>query len=83
MVNHHFTEMPPAEVANLDSRRRRLVDYWNAWSVCDDSGGTSWDVLDEIRMQVTEFLARGQPGDLRQAERQTAKAEFLRQSGSG
>lgn len=81
MVNNHFAEMPP-EDSNLNTRKRRLVDYWNGLSVCDDSGGTSWDVLDDLRMQVTEFIDRGSPGDLRQAERLTAKAEFLRQSGS-
>ena len=79
----HFNRLPPVVAVNLDARRSRIVDYWNALSVCDDSGGTSWDVLDDIRTKVTELLSTGQPDDLTKAERLTGKAEFLRRGGGG
>lgn len=79
----HLSELTPVEITNLESRRSRISGFWSDLSFCDDSGGTTWDVLDGIRTEVMELLARGSPGDIRRAERLTAKAEFMIEGGSG
>lgn len=81
-MDNNLSGLSPDEFTNLQFIKARVIEYWNGMSVCDDAGGTSWDVLDEIRNDVTELLACGGPDDLRLAERKTAMAEFLRQNGS-
>jgi hypothetical protein len=78
MASRRFTGLSLVDRTNLEEAKRQIVDYWNSLSVCEDTGGTSWDVLDEIRSQVTEAISRGTLHDIRWAMRLTAKAEFLR-----
>ena len=81
-MRDHAIQMPPSDSSNLDSRRRRLSVFWRQFSESDDLGGTSGEVLGEIRVQVDEFMARGQPADLRQAERLTSKAVYILKFGA-
>lgn len=79
----HFRELSLDE-ARLREWRTRLVEYWSALWDCDDSGGTTWDVLEEIGQQVTGLLERGEPDDICRALELTARAECLRRvSGDG
>jgi hypothetical protein len=79
----HGDGLSPEFDAELVSRKRRLVDYWNAQSVSDESGGTTWDVLESLRTQVTDLLASGTPNDILKADRLTAKAEWYRWFSTG
>lgn len=64
-----------------DSVRNEIVMYWNQLSYEDDSGGTTWDVLDDLRMRVTDLLAEGSHDALKMASRLTALAEYRRRYG--
>lgn len=75
-----FVELSPGETTNLDSRRRRIVDTWRELDVMTP-GGASREVL-LVRYEVERLLESGQPGDIRRAERLTAKLEFQIRFGS-
>lgn len=81
MKTIHFTELSPEELQSITDARQRLVAYWNALSICEESGGTSWGVLEDYRQRVTDCLAADTPEAVSQAERLTAEAEYLRQCG--
>jgi len=67
--------------ARLDELRPQIAEYWSQLWDCENSGGTTWDVLEEIGQQVTECLERGFPEEVFRALELTAKAEFLRRAG--
>ena len=81
-MENHAIQMPPSEARNLDSRRRRLLAFWREFGESDNLGGTCREALEEIRAQVDEFMARGQPADFRQAERLTSKAMYIIEFGA-
>jgi hypothetical protein len=65
-------QLPPGVAINLDSRRKRLIAFWNSLDL-SELGGTLREVL-ELRDEVNSFIEHGLPGDLRQAELLTSKA---------
>jgi hypothetical protein len=72
-------ELPPDQ--NSDSRALQkgdIVSFWNELRICGDPSATTWDVLEPLEQQVTEFLARD---DLESASRLTAKAWCLMAGG--
>ena len=77
----HFEGMPPRSACaiRLD---KALAEFGNQIRVCEDPGGTSWDVLEPIEQEVTELLWRGKAEDIQFASRLTAKAEYLWRGGS-
>lgn len=85
MTTSHFNELSPEEPQDRDARLASIVEYWTGIWECEDSGGTTWDVLEELERQVTDCLARhraeGRRSYLEAAEWLTAKAEFLRAGG--
>jgi len=74
MKNCH--ELSPGGRAPPNDRHQWIIDWWNAFSVCDRPGGTTWEVLDDIQRQVAECLSR-EPPDLVNAESLTARAMIL------
>jgi hypothetical protein len=69
-----FTESLSDAELDLGTRRRLIVDIWCAIDAGDSSGATTWDVIEDIRIRVTDFLASGTENDIRNAERLTAEA---------
>jgi hypothetical protein len=69
-------ELSPGGRGPPNDSHRSIVDWWNAFSVCDRPGGSTWEVLDDIQRQVTECLSRDPP-DIGQAESLTARAALL------
>ena len=61
---------------SVEQRIRLVVDFWNQLDCCGESGATTWGVLEELRLEVTECLDRGPP-DLNKAESLTAYAMLL------
>ena len=53
-----------------------IVDFWNRLRVCDETGKTSWEVLEPLEREVTECLSSS-PRDLGRAWSITAKAMLL------
>jgi hypothetical protein len=51
-----------------------FVDFWNDLRTTDDTGRTTWEVLEPLEREVTECLYRG---DVGRAESLTAKAMLL------
>jgi hypothetical protein len=79
-MSTHLRKLSPEE-ERVRVYRTRIVEYWKALWHCEDSGGTTWDVLEELSQQVTECLARGSPQDVLRALELTARAECLRSAG--
>lgn len=59
-----------------ENRAGRIADWWNQLRIGDDSGATTWEVLDSLERQVMECLIRDPP-DLPMADSLTAKAALL------
>lgn len=76
----HFEGMSPRSACAIQMNKA-LAEFWNRIRVCEDPGGTSWDVLEPIEQEVTELLWRGTVEDIRRASRLTAKAEYLWRGG--
>ena len=70
----HFAESPPDAELDLAERRRLLAEVWMQIEDHDTSGATTRDVIDELKLRVTDYLASGLPDDIRCAERLTAEA---------
>lgn len=85
MVHKHFTDLSPEETQVQKARIARLSDYWQCIWDCDDSGGTTWDVLEDFDRQVKECLdsyrERGRLSFIEEAEWLTAQAEYFRAGG--
>lgn len=54
-------------------RIRLIVDFWTQLAVCEDSGATTWEVLEDLERKVTDCLDRTPP-QLGRAESLTAEA---------
>lgn len=65
-----------------EERIRRLIEFWNQLRVSDDTGMTSWKILEPLERQVTEALSRRTRRDIALAESRTALAK-LRITGQG
>ena len=53
-----------------------IVDWWNLLAICENSGATTWEVLDSIGLEVTDCLSCDPPDEGR-AWSLTAKANML------
>lgn len=62
---------------DLATRRKVLTDLWLALEANETSGATTWDVIEDLRIQVTDCLSEGSASSIRAAERLTAKAICL------
>lgn len=60
----------------VQERIRQIVDFWNELDCCGESGETTWGVLEELRLEVTECLDRTPPC-VNKAESLTAYALLL------
>ena len=54
----------------------KLVGIWTDLRNGEDTGATTWEVLEQLERDVTDALSHATP-DVRRAERLTAKAMFL------
>ena len=70
----HFAESPPDAELDLAERLRLIVEVWKQIEDHDTSGATTRDVIEEMKLRVTDCLASGTPNDIRCAERLTAEA---------
>lgn len=52
---------------------RDVIEFWSQFDVCGESGATTLEVLDELRLEVTDALGRDPP-DVDRAMRLTAEA---------
>ncbi len=71
-----FNDSSPGGLPDRAERIQRVVDFWTAVYVGEDSGETTWGVLDEIQAEVTDCLSR-EPKDIARAEGLTAYAAML------
>jgi hypothetical protein len=80
-MNTHCLKLSPAESPPQAQDRFRLIaDWWSELRTGEDSGATTWEVLDLLERQVTECLMHDPP-DLSGAESITAKAALLLNGG--
>ena len=75
-MNEHCAELSPGDSQATDARRQQLIEFWNELRTCDDPGATTWEVLEPLERQVTEYLDHDPP-DIRGAESMTAFAALL------
>jgi hypothetical protein len=73
MLGRFAESLSDAEL-DLATRRRLIVDIWCAIESGESSGATTWDVIEELRIRVTDLLASGSTDNVRLAERLTAEA---------
>ncbi len=73
MKSWQHSGLPPDDVSAVEPRIRRIVDFWNELDCSGESGATTWEVLEELRLEVTECLSRDPP-DIDLAESLTARA---------
>lgn len=59
-----------------ESHIGQIADWWSQLRIGNDSGTTTWKVLDSLERQVMGCLTRDPP-DLPKAESLTAKAALL------
>ncbi|MDB5337557.1 MAG: hypothetical protein JWN70_3176 [Planctomycetaceae bacterium] len=72
-----FTQAPPDDDLSVrDERMRVLVQFWNNVRMSEDSGATTWEVLERLEMTVTDALSQVPPA-IKLAERLTAEACLL------
>lgn len=57
-----------------------LRDFWDRFSETGDSGEAPWEVLDKLRLQVSDCMAK-EPPDFDRAASLTAQAVMLMQGG--
>ena len=70
------TGLSPVEPNPMKDRIRQIVEVWNELDCCGQAGATTWGVLEELRLEVTECLYRAPP-DVSRAESLTAYAFLL------
>lgn len=73
--NRRLIPLPDSVVTEL---RSNLVFYWNAVATCDELGGVLGSLVRETEVKVTELLETGNPWDVYEASRLTAKFDFTR-----
>lgn len=66
----------------IESIRRDLVEYWNRIAFIDALGGVAGSLVHETSAQVTELLETGDPADVYEASRLTAKFDVIRRNES-
>jgi hypothetical protein len=71
-----FTESLSDAELDLATKRRLIVDIWCAIESSESSGATTWDVIEDLKIRVTDALASGSPDHIRLAERLTAEALY-------
>lgn len=76
MKRQNDGSLPESDHADDKSRIARIIAFWNELRVCDETGWTTWEVLELLEREVTECLNRDPP-DISYAEGLTAKAKFL------
>lgn len=85
MTTDHFTRLSPEDTQTHKAKLALVNEYWKGVWECGDSGGTTWDVLEDLYHQVEDSLAqyRARPrySFLEKAVWLTAEAEFLRAGG--
>ena len=72
----HCAELSPDDPQASEARRQQIIDFWNVLRTCGDPGATTWEVLEPLERQVTEYLD-DDPPDIRGAESLTALAALL------
>ena len=75
-MNAHCTNLSPDDPQIVEARRQQLVEFWNELRTCGDPGATTWEVLEPLERQATEYLDNDPP-DIRGAESTTAQAALL------
>ena len=73
-MTRYFAKSPPEVELDLSTRRQLIADVWMELEANESSGATTGDVIEELRLRVTDHLAAGTPDDIRCAERLTAEA---------
>lgn len=74
-MNTHCTELP-LENSKINEERPKIIEFWSALHICEDPGETTWEVLDPLERQVTEYLDNDPP-NIQMAVSLTAKAALL------
>jgi hypothetical protein len=64
---------PVTNQQKVDDKIREICDFWSRLHVCEETGATTWDVLERLERDATEALAK-QPPDLKRADAATAEA---------
>ena len=70
------SKLSPGTNRKASSRYRQIVDFWTGLHNGEGPGETTWEVLDELELLVTDSLSHDPP-DFRTAESLTAKAALL------
>jgi hypothetical protein len=71
-----FVELSPDNPQATDNRRQKIIFFWNELRTCGNSGATTWEVLESLERQVTEYIDHNPP-EIRRAESLTAYAALL------
>jgi hypothetical protein len=74
-TNRRLISLPASVVTEL---RSNLVEYWNAVATCDELRGVLGSLVRETEVKITELLATGDPWDVYEASRLTAKFDITR-----
>ena len=72
----HCAKLSPGKPKALESHHQQLIEFWNALRTCGDPGATTWEVLEPLELQVTEYLDMDPP-DIAGASSTTALAALL------
>ena len=64
---------PGANQRKTGDRASEISEFWSQINFCEDSGATTWDVLERLQREATEALDQ-QPPDLKRADAATAEA---------
>lgn len=77
MSSDSQAELPSGDYGDFELQRRRIRDVWCQIEACDSPGGTTWEVLENIRKQVMQLLGGKSLDECRKADRLTSHAAFL------
>jgi hypothetical protein len=72
----HCTELSPDDPQTVEARCQQIIDFWNWLRTCGDPGATTWEVLEPLERQVTEYLD-DVPPNMGGAESTTALAALF------
>jgi hypothetical protein len=68
--------LSPDDPQSLEARRQHVIDFWNGLRTCGDPGATTWEVLELLERQATEYVDEALC-NIRAAESTTAHAALL------
>lgn len=71
-----FSELSPGDPQTTDACFQKIIDFWNGLRTSGDPGATTWEVLESLERDVTEFLDRDPP-NIGAAQSLTALAGLL------